>query len=241
MLLSILSLCVIIAITTFLVLKVKSCFKSEENAFWKLLLAMYAAICLPITIFQIIYLIIVYNSALTPNLTMVLNTNFVASLAIPAILFIVYLIFWKLKNRKFILLLCTICFLTAIIELNAILGIIPNIIVNTIKNEPVFEYLEKYKAVNGVYPQDIKNIKTKYSTNYKTFNNGSDFAIHFGINRPVWTYCTSDTENDENCHLEKWLFNKDGQTQWIAIPEKDRYRIKQYKKIGDFTNYVFQN
>lgn len=240
MILGLLILCVIIAISAILTVVLKNRFKSDEKSFWKPLFLMTGAICLPFIVINFLYyfsIIFTNNITLKSSLNYTLIFGFALIPIISAITFLVYLIFWKLKNRKFILSLTAICFSVMIISTISTLGTLPKVFEYSIKNEKVFNYLKNYKAKNGVYPQDIDNIETKYENLYETFNDGQDFMLHLNNNSVLWTYCTT---NKDNCFPKKWLFNVKEEHKWIDIPEQEKYRGKFFQKRGDFSTWTLE-
>ena len=116
-------------------------FKSDEKSFWKPLFLMTGAICLPVIVIIFLYyfsIIFTNNTTLKSSLNYTLIFGFALIPIISAITFLVYLIFWKLKNRTFILSLTAICFSVMIISTNSTLGTLPKVFEYSIKNGKIF-------------------------------------------------------------------------------------------------------
>lgn len=158
---------------------------------------------------------------------------------VSVLILLIYFVGWKLKNRKHVLKLSLISTVVAFVVTSFVLWSIPIFYRTMLKNEKVFKYLQEYYSDNGSYPPDINNFETKYDSYYKTFNDDKDFVLFFGVNRVVWAYCTK-TEENKNCIPDKWLFLKDGQHQWIDIPEHYKENVNLFQKRGNFNVYYLE-
>jgi hypothetical protein len=153
-------------------------------------------------------------------------------LILPAI-FLIYLIVWVLKYRKFVLLTIVATEISALIMI-----IIAGIITGTFEEhqtlkglndyQPAVEYIEEYKSNKGKYPNNIKNLNIKsekfpYYT-YETSNKNSDFILSVSPHEPEWFFI----KNYKYCSTTE-LKGCD--------PDKDDYPIARSRKGNWVYNY----
>lgn len=187
-----------------------------KKGFWTKTLSVAAAIVIPQFIIQCVWALGSLN-----KITYVVMISCVIVLFMMILVFLINLVFWKLKNRKEMMLSSVIAICILLVNARIASALIPfsvSYFMNQYSDSIV--QLENYNKENGIYPEklDIQQNTRKFKDYYyKTFNDGKDYALYVTVGEYLWGHC-SDT-NSAECTPEKWLFNKDGSRQWLEIPE----------------------
>ena len=199
----------------------------SKKQFIKPLILMIIAITLPPLILQIINFICIIFPNYDFSFAFFIVFGFVYILS--AIIFLIYIFAKKLPNRKFVLILTSICFI--IMNTQGLLYYlsVPYQIYMTYYEEysSAFNYIEDYKTKNGIFPKNIDQVEGNRidfpDYIYETFDNGKNYVLHVYKNNHAWT-----KHSDEiSIHVVpyKWVVYEKGNKYWIEIPKN---QLKDY-------------
>lgn len=232
-------------ITTVCILLINKYFRNAEfkNKFWKHLFSIAGAISIPQLLLMLGYIFCgtLYSlpDFLEDEFLYLIVINFSVTFLLLILLFLINLIFWKLKNRKFMLLLSVFAFLFLLLGGNLIGYLMPVKINSELKEyNNIFEYLQNYKDRKGEYPENLNEFSFsnyKYPHNYyKLSEDKNKFSLYLPIGEEeLWAYCS---DQNDSCIPDEWCFWKDYQYKWSSVSEEDKNRL-ELKKFDKWNIY----
>lgn len=233
---NILLLGIITISTVCLVLLAKRYVKNIESqkGFWIKIFSFVFAILIPQFILQYLF-VFGLNSKIYDSVMLSICIVYVGVLLTG----VVNLLFWKLKNRKFMILFSIITYILLFIHSQVLNYITPFVIERKINKEygTIIQNIEKIKENSGFYPDNISVNSEKFFFKYyyyKTFDDKKNYALYIANGEYLWNYCSY--KNSINCFPDKWLFFKDNEKQWEKIPQN--FLLKIHKENIGIGKYI---